>query len=136
MHALVHVAGGARGTDRVEDGKPEDWRWMFEANVLSAQLVTAALLPLLRAGAAPLYEPALPVEVVDTIGAGDSFNAGVLAALQAAGALDDPAHAAAETLARAVRHGIKVAAATVGRQGADPPWARDLPAEAGPPAAG
>ncbi|WP_136650736.1 carbohydrate kinase family protein [Paracoccus aeridis] len=91
---------------------------------------------LLRAGAAPLYEPALPVEVVDTIGAGDSFNAGVLAALQAAGALDDPAHAAPETLARAVRHGIKVAAATVGRQGADPPWARDLPAEAGPPAAG
>ncbi|GAA1648164.1 SDR family oxidoreductase [Microbacterium flavum] len=50
VHALVHVAGGARGTDRVEDGKPEDWRWMFEANVMSAQLLTAALLPLLRAG--------------------------------------------------------------------------------------
>lgn len=50
VHALVHVAGGARGTDRVEDGDPADWRWMFEANVLSAQLVTAALLPLLRAG--------------------------------------------------------------------------------------
>lgn len=50
VHALVHVAGGARGTDRVEDGSPEDWRWMFEANVLSTQLVTAALLPLLRDG--------------------------------------------------------------------------------------
>ena len=50
VHALVHVAGGARGTDRVEDGSPEDWRWMFEANVLSTQLVTAALLPLLRGG--------------------------------------------------------------------------------------
>ncbi|WP_336633247.1 MULTISPECIES: SDR family oxidoreductase [unclassified Microbacterium] len=49
VHALVHVAGGARGTDRVEDGRPADWRWMFEVNVLSAQLVTAALLPLLRA---------------------------------------------------------------------------------------
>jgi len=47
-HALVHVAGGARGTDRVEDGDPDDWRWMFEANVVSAQLVTAALLPVLR----------------------------------------------------------------------------------------
>jgi NADP-dependent 3-hydroxy acid dehydrogenase YdfG len=44
----VHVAGGARGTDRVEDGVAEDWRWMFEVNVLSAQRVTAALLPLLR----------------------------------------------------------------------------------------
>ncbi|WP_179223206.1 SDR family oxidoreductase [Microbacterium sp. Yaish 1] len=48
VHALVHVAGGARGTDRVEDGTPEDWQWMFEANVLSAQRLTAALLPLLR----------------------------------------------------------------------------------------
>ncbi|MBF4561743.1 SDR family oxidoreductase [Microbacterium sp. VKM Ac-2870] len=50
LHALVHIAGGARGTHRIEDGDPDDWRWMFEANVLSAQLVTAALLPLLRAG--------------------------------------------------------------------------------------
>jgi len=48
VHALVHVAGGARGTDRVEDGDPADWRWMFEVNVLSAQRITAALLPLLR----------------------------------------------------------------------------------------
>ena len=48
VHALVHIAGGARGTDKVEDGDPDDWRWMFEVNVLSAQLVTAALLPLLR----------------------------------------------------------------------------------------
>ncbi|MFT4280289.1 SDR family oxidoreductase [Microbacterium sp.] len=52
LHALVHVAGGARGTDRVEDGDPADWRWMFEANVLSAQTVTAALLPQLRAAIA------------------------------------------------------------------------------------
>ncbi len=49
VHALVHVAGGARGADRIEDGRAADWRWMFEVNVLSAQLVTAALLPLLRA---------------------------------------------------------------------------------------
>lgn len=48
VHALVHVAGGARGTDRVEDGNPDDWRWMYEANVLSAQALTAALLPQLR----------------------------------------------------------------------------------------
>lgn len=52
VHALVHVAGGARGADRIEDGKPADWRWMFEVNVLSAQLLTAALLPLLRRAAA------------------------------------------------------------------------------------
>ena len=51
VHALVHVAGGARGTDRVEDGSPDDWRWMFEANVMSAQRLIARLLPLLREAA-------------------------------------------------------------------------------------
>ncbi|MGC0367962.1 SDR family oxidoreductase [Microbacterium sp. SLBN-111] len=51
VDALVHVAGGARGTDRVEDGDPEQWRWMFEANVLSGQRLVASLLPLLRRAA-------------------------------------------------------------------------------------
>lgn len=51
LDALVHVAGGARGSDRVEDGAPEDWRWMFEANVLSGQRLVASLLPLLRSAA-------------------------------------------------------------------------------------
>ncbi|MFT4219451.1 MAG: SDR family oxidoreductase [Microbacterium sp.] len=52
VHALVHVAGGARGADRVEDGRLEDWTWMYEVNVLSAQLVVSTLLPLLREAAA------------------------------------------------------------------------------------
>jgi len=52
LHAVVHVAGGARGTERVEDGSAEKWRWMFEANVLAVQQLTAALLPQLRAAAA------------------------------------------------------------------------------------
>lgn len=52
VHALVQVAGGARGTDRVEDGSADDWQWMFDVNVLAAQRLTAALLPLLRAAAA------------------------------------------------------------------------------------
>ncbi|MDQ4212307.1 SDR family oxidoreductase [Microbacterium capsulatum] len=51
VHALVHVAGGARGTDRVEDGSVAHWRWMYEANVLAVQQLTAALLPQLRAAA-------------------------------------------------------------------------------------
>lgn len=52
VHALVHVAGGARGTDKVEDASADDWQWMFEVNVLSAQRLVAALLPHLRAAAA------------------------------------------------------------------------------------
>ena len=52
VHSLVHVAGGARGADRVEDGRADDWQWMFEVNVLSAQRLVAALLPQLRRAAA------------------------------------------------------------------------------------
>jgi NADP-dependent 3-hydroxy acid dehydrogenase YdfG len=52
VHALVNVAGGARGTDRVEDAKSADWQWMFDVNVLSAQRLVEALLPQLRAAAA------------------------------------------------------------------------------------
>lgn len=51
VHALVHVAGGARGTDRVEDGRVDDWQWMFDVNVLSAQRLVSALLPQLRRAA-------------------------------------------------------------------------------------
>lgn len=52
VHALVQVAGGARGTDRVEDGVAADWQWMFEVNVLATQRLVAAVLPLLRRTAA------------------------------------------------------------------------------------
>lgn len=49
VHALVQVAGGARGTDRVDAGDPDDWQWMFEVNVLAAQRAVRAVLPLIRA---------------------------------------------------------------------------------------
>lgn len=52
VHALVQVAGGARGTDRVEDASIDDWQWMFDANVLASQRLVAGLLPLLRRAAA------------------------------------------------------------------------------------
>jgi NADP-dependent 3-hydroxy acid dehydrogenase YdfG len=51
LHALVNNAGGARGLDSVEAGSVEDWRWMFEANVIATKQVTSALLPALRDGA-------------------------------------------------------------------------------------
>jgi NADP-dependent 3-hydroxy acid dehydrogenase YdfG len=35
----------------VEAGSVDDWRWMFEANVIATKRVTSALLPLLRDGA-------------------------------------------------------------------------------------
>lgn len=52
VHALVQVAGGARGTDRVEDGRIDDWQWMYDVNVLATQRLIAGLLPALRRAAA------------------------------------------------------------------------------------
>ncbi|MFF3028432.1 SDR family oxidoreductase [Microbacterium sp. NPDC057944] len=52
VHALVQVAGGARGTNRIEDASTEDWQWMYDANVLSTQRLVKGLLPLLRRAAA------------------------------------------------------------------------------------
>ncbi|WP_137992593.1 carbohydrate kinase family protein [Streptomyces vilmorinianum] len=71
--------------------------------------------------------PAPPVEVVDTVGAGDAFTAGLLHRLHAAGALGgrlttlDP-----RTLEEAVTFGTHVAAATCAVRGANPPHAKDL----------
>ncbi|PBC37043.1 SDR family oxidoreductase [Rhodococcus sp. ACS1] len=46
---LVNNAGGARGMAAVGDGEVEDWRWMWETNVLGTLRVTKALIPKLLA---------------------------------------------------------------------------------------
>ena len=51
VHALVQVAGGARGTDSVEEGSDDDWQWMYDANVRSTQRLVSGMLPLLRRAA-------------------------------------------------------------------------------------
>lgn len=73
--------------------------------------------------------PAPRVAVVDTVGAGDTFNAGVLAGLAQAGALTRPALRALspEALDTALSLGIAAAAVTTTRPGADPPWRHELP---------
>jgi len=48
-HVLVNNAGGAIGTDPVETSKADDWRWMYDVNVVGIMQVTQALLPALRA---------------------------------------------------------------------------------------
>lgn len=68
------------------------------------------------------------VEVADTVGAGDTFNAGVLAALDRAGALGKAALAALpdDTIRAALSLGCRAAAVTVSRAGANPPWSHEL----------
>ncbi|CAM5594499.1 SDR family oxidoreductase [Streptomyces hirsutus] len=46
---LVNNAGGAYGTEYVENADPDDWRSMYEVNVVGALQMTQALLPSLRA---------------------------------------------------------------------------------------
>lgn len=51
VHALINNAGGAFGSATVELSDPEDWRAMFDVNVLGTKRMISALLPLLREGA-------------------------------------------------------------------------------------
>ncbi|WP_170412349.1 carbohydrate kinase family protein [Ruegeria arenilitoris] len=72
--------------------------------------------------------PVRPVQVVDTVGAGDTFNAGVLAELERGGYLTKTAlrTLSTENLRAALAKGAEVAAITVSRAGANPPWAHEL----------
>jgi NADP-dependent 3-hydroxy acid dehydrogenase YdfG len=46
---LINNAGGAKGMSPVADADEDDWRWMFETNVMGTLRVTKALLPTLIA---------------------------------------------------------------------------------------
>lgn len=72
--------------------------------------------------------PAPKAEVVDTVGAGDTFNAGVMACLAERGMISKTKLAALDhdDVAAALTKGAAVAAITVSRAGANPPWASEL----------
>jgi fructokinase len=68
------------------------------------------------------------IVVADTVGAGDTFNAGFLAALDRAGLLSKAAVAelSDEALRDALSLGTRAASVTCSRAGANPPWAHEL----------
>ena len=46
---LINAAGGAIGRERIEDASDEDWRTMYESNVMGSLRMTRGLLPALEA---------------------------------------------------------------------------------------
>lgn len=95
--ALLGNAGGAIGVDSVEASSNDDWRQMFEVNVLGLRSTIAALLPVLRA-ATRAGEPGEPhgwasiMTVTSTAGldvypGGGGYNAAKFAAHALTGVL-------------------------------------------------
>ncbi|WP_418277644.1 carbohydrate kinase family protein [Isoptericola jiangsuensis] len=81
--------------------------------------------------AGEVHVPSRPVAVVDTVGAGDSFTGALLDGLWAADLLGADRRAALRTIdlatvERLLERCAAVAAVTVSRAGANPPWAREL----------
>ena len=71
--------------------------------------------------------PAARVEVVDTVGAGDTFDAGLMASLHGAGLLRPGLpDLGEEALRDALTLAARAAAVTVSRAGADPPWRHEI----------
>lgn len=75
-----------------------------------------------------VFVPSERADVVDTVGAGDTFNAGLLAGLDRAGNLTKAkiAGLSAEDIRSALHLGVRAAAVTVSRAGANPPTAAEL----------
>ena len=67
-------------------------------------------------------------QIVDTVGAGDTFNAGVLAKLFELGLLTktELKTLPPRALEQALLHGARAAAIAVSRAGANPPWANEF----------
>lgn len=121
----------------------EDLNWVFpgpeslNAKLKRLQSLGPTIVILTRGGdgasaflttGAEVHAPIEKVEVVDTVGAGDTFNAGFLAQLSELGLLTKAAlkSATEDEVKSALAFGAKVAAVTVSRAGANPPWRHEL----------
>ncbi|WP_106397334.1 SDR family NAD(P)-dependent oxidoreductase [Actinocorallia populi] len=79
-HVLVNNAGGAHGLESVAEAVTEDWRVMYDTNVLGLMRMTRALLPKLVAGAGHVVNVTSLAGHVPYVGGG-GYNAAKHAAV-------------------------------------------------------
>ncbi|MBU3705216.1 MAG: SDR family oxidoreductase [Mycobacterium sp.] len=83
VDVLVNNAGGAKGLTPVAEADLDDWRWMWETNVMGTLRVTRALLPKLVASGDGLIVTVTSIAALEVYDGG----AGYTAAKHAQGAL-------------------------------------------------
>ncbi|MGV0740808.1 SDR family NAD(P)-dependent oxidoreductase [Mycolicibacterium sp. XJ870] len=74
VDVLVNNAGGARGLEPVSTADIDNWRWMWEANVLGTLLVTRALLPKLIASGDGLIVTVTSIAAVEIYDNGGGYT--------------------------------------------------------------
>lgn len=149
-HALALAAVESHiATSDVVKASDEDVAWLYPdrapADVAADWLTTGPSLVVVTTGSGGsivefssghMVVAARTVEVADTIGAGDSFMAGLIAGLYwegllGAGSRDALRDVSAETVRSIVDRATLCAAITVGRRGAQPPTLAELDAASG-----
>jgi fructokinase len=145
-----HAAALARierlvGLSRVVKASAEDLAWLYPGRDLAHALrhwqsLGPAVVVATDGGRGawaiagsgePFQLPSRPVTVVDTVGAGDAFMAGLINALLRSGLVAGENRPTGEQLRPAIEQAALVAALTVARAGANPPTAAELAAAEG-----
>jgi NADP-dependent 3-hydroxy acid dehydrogenase YdfG len=75
ISVLVNNAGGAKGLEPVADADLENWRWMWETNVLGTLRVTRALLPKLIDSGNGLIVTITSIAAFETYDGGSGYTA-------------------------------------------------------------
>jgi fructokinase len=118
------VKASAEDVEFIADGERPPWTSVLDVVTHGADGVQVAM------AAGWLAHPGIEVDVVDTIGAGDSFMAGLLDGLAREDLLDRTRlrHAAERVFDTVIPAAAQAAAITCGREGADPPTRSELEA--------
>ena len=75
VDVLVNNAGGAKGLEPVADADLDNWRWMWEANVIGTLRVTRALLPKLIASGDGLIVTVTSIAAFEIYDGGAGYTA-------------------------------------------------------------